>query len=176
MTILSVTLCSYGLLAAGCDSNPRTPTSARDPDTTGQGGNNGGGLERYGTLYFLSGLTTRWQVQFPASVLNGVLLAENESGDTVICSITYDGRITFGQKRNLTFLWRGGVSGNTVIFFYVSSDGVHWQNAPYHPDSDWQAAQHVLFSEDGIPLTFKFEFRVPPGGRARITEVRAYGR
>ncbi len=177
LTILSIFILVGSLVTIGCDSNPRSPTSSNNPDTTGQGGNNGGGnLAVYGTMFFQSSISTRWLVELPATVVNGVLLGENESSDTLTASITYNGRISFGQKKNLTFLWRGGVSGNTVIQFYVSSDGIHWQNAPYHPDSDWQAAPHVLFTEDGIPLTFKFTFKIPPGGRVRLTEVRAYGK
>ncbi len=175
--LFSLLLFGLGNFVSGCSSEPRSPTATQNPDTTGQGGGNGGGnLSGYGTLYFQSSPTTRWLTNLSTSVSNGVLLAENESADTLITSIALDGAIAFGNKRNLYFLWRVGVTGNTVITFYVSSDGIHWQNAPFHPDSDWQVAPHILFTADGVPITFKFEFKIPPGGRARLTEVRAYGK
>jgi len=172
-----VALLTCVLIGSGCSSDPKLPTDTGTPDdTTGQGGSgNNGGLGQYGTLYFQSNAGTSWLTEPSTSVLNGVLLAENESSDTLLRSIIYDGRITFGVYNNLYFLWRGGVSGNAVISFYVSSDGLHWQSTSYFPDGDWQVASHVLFTA-GTPLTFRFEFKLPPGGRVRITDVRAYGK
>lgn len=172
--LLTIILILFALVFSGCSSSPRTPVTAFDPDTTEQG--NGGNLDEHGTLFFKSNAATRWVTDLRTSVSEGVLLAENESADTVVGYIKLDGTIVFADKTDLTFVWRGGVSGNTLVYFYISSDGVHWQNAPYLLVSDWQTAPHVLFSSEGIPLTFKFEFRMPPGGRARITEVRAYGK
>jgi hypothetical protein len=172
---LALLLITVAWGATGCSSNPASPTASND--TTGQGGGGGGGnLGRYGTQYFQSSANTRWNVTFPAQVINGVILAENESAVSQTGTVIYDGRIDVGSSRTVSFLWKGGLTGGATVNFSASTDGVSWTESSHHSDGDWEVAEYTFLLDFVDPLTMKFELVVPVSARVRITEVRAYGR
>jgi len=171
----------FALAFWGCEASTTAPyTDPNAPDTTGNPADttgNGSQTSRYGRLYFQNSSTTRWVFTGPVrATVDGVIIADNQSGGRVTGSCKLAGKVDFGRSINLTFIWQGGGSGGTTYKFYTSTDDTSWTETPFRDDgTGWMAARFYFLFNSAEPVSFKFEFDMPEGGRARIPQIKGYG-
>ncbi len=164
------------MICSGCSSHPKNPFSTGDQnqnDTT----QNPNDSAQYGSLYFATNSSTPWIKTGTVRVENGVILVDNQTSDTIRCSCRLDSMVNFGTAITLAFLWQGGAASGAEYDFMISSDGTNWDRVPYASNgSGWMAGRFFFLMNQTEPVTFRFDFTMPPGGVARIVQVRGYGK
>lgn len=177
---LAVVISTAGLVSS-CSEGVNQPNVGGVPADTTDPGENGGGNDNepgdYGVLFFRSNSDDLWDATGPVFFNEaGDILADNTDQDTLDGQCTLRDAIDFNDAVELYFVWKGGATFGGEYSFSIGNPG-RWMNYPFEENlTGWEVAEVNYQFGFGQPLYCRFEFRLPPTAKVRITDFRAYGK